>query len=385
MTTTYLENQQTDVLPTPGFFSAAINADEDHNPFDQSFNDSNECPEPTSTVNATSNAGDEFLQSLADGTFSPLFAFTPNPSTPKSGTTNKSKAMTNSMLSKLNADLAPNQAWNPTFQERALHCDQLKQEPSPPQSARPSSGSMEDSFPGSISRAGQPMTILESISAEVRSALGQITPPSEASMSPRDPQPQTEPSKRRKSRVASQSATEPAPAPKRQRKLSVPVKTQVSEEPEYPEGDVKRNRFLERNRVAASKCRQKKKEWTSNLEGRARELQQEKTQLTLMVSSLKDEMLFLKGELLKHSGCDCHKIRQYLNNEAAHFAANPTQNFKFTEAASPVDPAFSRHSRHTSMSMSDHARSGGEVESPNPSSGQAENDLANLFSSALGR
>ena len=89
------------------------------------------------------------------------------------------------------------------------------------------------------------------------------------------------------------------------------------------EEDQKRNKFLERNRVAASKCRQKKKEWTSNLESRARTLQNERNQLSLMASSLKEEVLWLKGELLKHSTCDCERIRHYLNREANHLAPGP--------------------------------------------------------------
>ncbi|KAI9757626.1 MAG: hypothetical protein M1815_000560 [Lichina confinis] len=89
------------------------------------------------------------------------------------------------------------------------------------------------------------------------------------------------------------------------------------------EDERKRNRFLERNRVAASKCRQKKKEWTSKLEGRARSLQLERDQLSIVVGSLKDEVLFLKGEMLKHSNCDCERIRHYLNREADNLAPVP--------------------------------------------------------------
>jgi hypothetical protein len=84
--------------------------------------------------------------------------------------------------------------------------------------------------------------------------------------------------------------------------------------------DEKRSKFLERNRVAASKCRQKKKEWTNNLEARARELQSQKSQLVLMVNSLRDETLFLKGEMLKHVNCDCANIREFLANQAQHIA-----------------------------------------------------------------
>ncbi|KAI9891863.1 MAG: hypothetical protein M1814_002248 [Vezdaea aestivalis] len=362
MAATHLWYQQTDILLTPGFLSAAIESDENHNPFDYSFRASKR-PEASSSTGSGSNAGDEFLQPLVDCTFSPLFAFTPNPSTPKPDLT---KSINPSMLPRFNSDLAPNQAWAPTSKESALQYNQFKQEPSPPQSARSLSDAKEDHLPGSNPnlKTAQQMTILEAVSAEVRSTLSQITLTSDASLSPQEPQAQPELSKKGKSWVASRSAAEPAPTPKRQCKLSIPSKKQVSKEPERPEGDVKRNRFLERNRVAASKCRQKKKEWTDNLESGARELRKENTQLTLVVSSLKNEMLFLKGELLKHSSCDCNKIRQYLDNEAAHFAANPTQIFSVPDGLSPIDPISSQYSRSNSMSVSDHGRSEDEHNFP---------------------
>lgn len=77
----------------------------------------------------------------------------------------------------------------------------------------------------------------------------------------------------------------------------------------------KRSKFLERNRVAASKCRQKKKEWASNLDEKARELQVNKESLSALVNSLKEEVLFLKGEMLKHSTCSCPQIKSYLQSQ----------------------------------------------------------------------
>lgn len=79
----------------------------------------------------------------------------------------------------------------------------------------------------------------------------------------------------------------------------------------------KRERFLERNRVAASKCRQKKKEFIGDLEDRVRELGSTRNQLRAYVAGLRDEVLSLKGELLRHADCDCVAIRQYVQKEAA--------------------------------------------------------------------
>lgn len=89
------------------------------------------------------------------------------------------------------------------------------------------------------------------------------------------------------------------------------------------EGDVsdqKRRKFLERNRVAASKCRQKKKQWMQELETNARKAQSDSKHLHGMVGILREELLRLKGELLKHSSCGCEQISTYLLNEATKVA-----------------------------------------------------------------
>ena len=84
--------------------------------------------------------------------------------------------------------------------------------------------------------------------------------------------------------------------------------------------DVRRSKFLERNRVAASKCRQKKKEWTQNLETRAREMQKNSGLLRMAVDSLRDEVLFLKGELLKHHSCECTEIQKFMKSHGNNLA-----------------------------------------------------------------
>ena len=83
--------------------------------------------------------------------------------------------------------------------------------------------------------------------------------------------------------------------------------------------DCRRSKFLERNRVAASKCRQKKKEWTASIESRARQLQKDNTSLHQMIDSCKEEILFLKGEMLKHSACGNSEIQEYLQRGVHSF------------------------------------------------------------------
>lgn len=128
-------------------------------------------------------------------------------------------------------------------------------------------------------------------------------------------------SKRKRGSPSSQPAEvadkNPSKRPRKSVAHSNPQFFGASETSAPPVEDPKRSKFLERNRVAASKCRQKKKEWTSNLEVRARDLQSAKNQLTVVVTSLKEEIIFLKGEMLKHSSCGCTAIKDYLNREVA--------------------------------------------------------------------
>ena len=167
------------------------------------------------------------------------------------------------------------------------------------------------------------------------------------------PPPSTRPHRHRRSRRAEASDDTPEPAgvaAKRRRKtdraevaavttsptesdrttttLSPMVEKKEEEDEESKPGPDdercrKRNQFLQRNRVAASKCRRKKKEWMGQLEERARALQLEKNHLTVAVTSLKNQVLWLKGELLKHDTCDCERIRRYVRREADQLVPDP--------------------------------------------------------------
>lgn len=119
---------------------------------------------------------------------------------------------------------------------------------------------------------------------------------------------------------AVESAEVTLPTNKRVRKnFTRSLKNGGGADPNDPEG-ARRSKFLERNRVAASKCRQKKKEWTQNLESKARELQRHNNELRLVRDSCKEEILFLKGEMLRHTACGCTTIQEYLQRGPESFA-----------------------------------------------------------------
>ncbi|XP_059812191.1 cyclic AMP-dependent transcription factor ATF-7-like isoform X1 [Hypanus sabinus] len=74
--------------------------------------------------------------------------------------------------------------------------------------------------------------------------------------------------------------------------------------------DERRRRFLERNRAAASRCRQKRKVWVSSLEKKAEELGHMNVQLQNEVRLLRNEVAQLKQLLLAHKDCPVTAIQR---------------------------------------------------------------------------
>lgn len=73
-----------------------------------------------------------------------------------------------------------------------------------------------------------------------------------------------------------------------------------------------RQSHLEKNRVAAHKCRQRKKEYINGLEARARDFSTKNKALKENVTMLREEVLSLKNEVLRHAGCGFWAVDEYL-------------------------------------------------------------------------
>ncbi|MCJ1426653.1 hypothetical protein MMC29_004556 [Sticta canariensis] len=129
--------------------------------------------------------------------------------------------------------------------------------------------------------------------------------------------------------------TAPAPSVKKRKRLSATM-TQTSRrtrknaslsasfdprdvDPNSPE-QVRRLKFLERNRVAASKCRQKKKEWIDKTEAQARELHSHNTSLHMLLDSLKNEILYVKAQVVRHMDCEGSDIKAFIEGRPDSFA-----------------------------------------------------------------
>lgn len=87
------------------------------------------------------------------------------------------------------------------------------------------------------------------------------------------------------------------------------------------EEELKRLKFLERNRRAASKCRQKKKEYVSGLEGRKEGLEVCHANLQREYQGLIGEISLMKNQLMQHAACNDSNIDQWLENEARKFVS----------------------------------------------------------------
>jgi transcription factor AP-1 len=68
---------------------------------------------------------------------------------------------------------------------------------------------------------------------------------------------------------------------------------------------IKLERKRQRNRLAASKCRKRKLERISHLEGKVKDLKGENVELANVVKKLKESVYSLKQEVLEHhtNGC----------------------------------------------------------------------------------
>ncbi|KAI7859347.1 hypothetical protein BDC45DRAFT_531242 [Circinella umbellata] len=77
----------------------------------------------------------------------------------------------------------------------------------------------------------------------------------------------------------------------------------------------KRKNFLERNRLAALKCRQRKKQWLQNLQDKVEYLSTDNEQLQMQNNALREQLIELKSMLLVHKTCP-------VNSEAVIDAIN---------------------------------------------------------------
>lgn len=83
----------------------------------------------------------------------------------------------------------------------------------------------------------------------------------------------------------------------------IPARRKRGRKPDDEDPEIKRQRFLERNRAAASRCRAKKKVWVDSLEGKCKDVEGVNQDLSQEVIMLRSEVQQLKSILIAHKDC----------------------------------------------------------------------------------
>ncbi|TFA98895.1 Transcription factor atf21 [Trichoderma ghanense] len=138
---------------------------------------------------------------------------------------------------------------------------------------------------------------------------------------------------------ADAAPAEAQPRPKRQKTAASTQSTKIKQEPQQQqqtlplpkrklarrgpaakrEDTAQRTKNLERNRIAASKCRQKKKEWVMELEETKSGMEIRHTNLRLEYLTLLDEVTRIKNQLMAHAACNDPNINFWIEKEALRY------------------------------------------------------------------
>ncbi|KAF5595534.1 transcription factor atf21 [Fusarium pseudoanthophilum] len=158
---------------------------------------------------------------------------------------------------------------------------------------------------------------------------------------------------RRSSRATKTQRQQPEVEPttkRRQRRAS--KASSLKEEDEDEDGDDgldetgKRSKFLKRNRIAASKCRQKKKVWMRELEETKENLETEYNALQSQYTELMGELTTIKNQLMDHASCNDANINQWLDNEARKYVQRIATQARQPPALLPQNVPLEPHNTH---------------------------------------
>ncbi|KAK3326504.1 hypothetical protein B0H66DRAFT_162669 [Apodospora peruviana] len=207
----------------------------------------------------------------------------------------------------------------------------------------------------------------------------------------------SQPSTRRtsSSKSDSQRTSESASAltditpPDQENPLGKGKRKRARKESDTGEEEQKRIKFLERNRIAASKCREKKKQYVSELEDTRRREAARHHHLVKTFHDLVTETNTLKHTLMAHGSCNDPNIDRWLRNEARRFVQVQTSNEPFGQAFTPnfgqngqaAIPTGSPCSRNASISSAYQPLQGVQVDAFGP--GERQDSLAYSQGSSL--
>lgn len=145
--------------------------------------------------------------------------------------------------------------------------------------------------------------------------------------------------------------------PRRRRPRKPKPKPQLSMEEE----EAKKNKTLERNRIAASKCREKKKDWTKDLEETKIGLESQNSHLQMEYSTLVKEVGEIRAQLMTHANCHDVNIDKYFENEAKRFVLGAGERYDTMLGAIPGPCSSNLDSTQGSMSVSAYGASDSNI------------------------
>ncbi|KHN93716.1 transcription factor ATF2 [Metarhizium album ARSEF 1941] len=127
-----------------------------------------------------------------------------------------------------------------------------------------------------------------------------------------------------KPKASSEKPPEAVPKRRRQPKRGASKKTtnSAAQAREANKPKYRRQRSLEKNRVAASKCRKRKKQWTETLEQKKSGLESVHRELQSEYTELLQESSKLKNFLITHASCQDPNIDTWIKNEASKYVRN---------------------------------------------------------------
>lgn len=176
------------------------------------------------------------------------------------------------------------------------------------------------------------------------SRFGQVTPPRSNSATSEDPKseplsPKVTTTERRKrsSKTSIKEETEPVPMATTGRKRKTTRKTPSVKD----EQDDKRRQSLEKNRLAAAKCRINKKEKTEQLQRNSHDKAVHNAFLKEQVMRMKEEVQQMNALLLAHANCDGCKspeeIQKHLSNLGNEFFSQHMSSMNYEYPHMTID------------------------------------------------
>ncbi|KAH7136427.1 hypothetical protein EDB81DRAFT_79041 [Dactylonectria macrodidyma] len=216
--------------------------------------------------------------------------------------------------------------WCPTWNEPVDMFDAALPEPFVPvafPTAQSFSSNNEQSPPETV--PNEPVMIVSQASITSSDPIGHVASPPKGKR-PRRAKQQPKKQAQQRGQDTSQPSQEPLPTPSAI-KVEVNTEVQDGEEDEVEieeDEETKRDQFLARNRLAASKCRQRKREWEENLEARKSEAENRHEMLKAERNLLIENIDHLKGHILSHGLCKDPNIDSWLQHQAQRIYDTPS-------------------------------------------------------------